>query len=127
MARRGLTRDAVLAAAGALADDQGIDALTMRALAHSVGVEAMSLYHHVPNKEALLAANARAKAAPKGLLLIIRRTDPLPPHAGEEEQDEHGAVARTNAPEEGMASHLSDSFAAPVLQSAGARKPAHIQ
>ncbi|MBP6996146.1 MAG: TetR/AcrR family transcriptional regulator C-terminal domain-containing protein [Phycicoccus sp.] len=54
MARRGLTREAVLAAAVAMADDQGIDALTMRALAHSVGVEAMSLYHHVPNKEALL-------------------------------------------------------------------------
>ena len=36
-------------------------------------------------------------------------------------------VARTKAPDEGMASHLSDSFAAPVLPSPGARKPAHIQ
>jgi hypothetical protein len=36
-------------------------------------------------------------------------------------------VATTNAPEEGIASHLSDSFARPVLPSAGAQKPAHIQ
>ena len=36
-------------------------------------------------------------------------------------------VATTNAPEEGMASHLSDSFASPVLPRAGAQKPAHIQ
>ena len=36
-------------------------------------------------------------------------------------------VERTKAPDEGMANHLSDSFAAPVLPSPGARKPAHIQ
>lgn len=54
MPRRGLTREAVLAAAVTMADERGIEALTMRALANSVGVEAMSLYHHVPNKDALL-------------------------------------------------------------------------
>ena len=35
-------------------------------------------------------------------------------------------VARTKAPDEGIASHLSDSFAAPVLPRPGAREPAHI-
>lgn len=41
-----------------LADQEGIDALSMRSLARRVGVEAMSLYHHVPNKDALLDAMA---------------------------------------------------------------------
>ena len=37
------------------------------------------------------------------------------------------AVASTKRPEDGMASHLRDSFAAPVLPRPGARNPAHIQ
>lgn len=41
-------------AAVALADAEGLSALTMRGLASALGVEAMSLYHHVPNKNAIL-------------------------------------------------------------------------
>ncbi|WP_344659350.1 TetR/AcrR family transcriptional regulator [Catenulispora subtropica] len=52
--RAPLTRDRVLRAATALADRQGIDAVTMRGLADEFGVEAMSLYHHVANKEDVL-------------------------------------------------------------------------
>lgn len=52
--RRALTRERMLEAAMALADAQGLDALTMRRLAAALGVEAMSLYHHVPSKDALL-------------------------------------------------------------------------
>lgn len=52
--REPLTRQRVLAAAVALADDRGIAAVTMRSLAQRLGVEAMSLYHHVPGKDALL-------------------------------------------------------------------------
>ena len=52
--RPGLTRGAVLAAAVELADRDGLAALSMRSLARHLGVEAMSLYHHVANKEALL-------------------------------------------------------------------------
>ncbi len=52
--RATLTRDAVLAAAVALADEHGIGAVTMRRLGETVGVEAMSLYNHVANKEDLL-------------------------------------------------------------------------
>jgi AcrR family transcriptional regulator len=37
-----------------IADAQGLDVLTMRRLADELGVEAMSLYHHVPNKDAIL-------------------------------------------------------------------------
>ncbi|MFF4408659.1 TetR/AcrR family transcriptional regulator C-terminal domain-containing protein [Streptomyces sp. NPDC001262] len=52
--RAGLTRDRVLDAALALADREGRKALTMRRLGAELGVEAMTLYHHVPNKDALL-------------------------------------------------------------------------
>ncbi len=46
-------RRVFLAAVG-LADEAGIEAVTMRALAERLGVEAMSLYYHVANKEAVL-------------------------------------------------------------------------
>ncbi len=49
-----LSRDRVLRAAVQLADDAGIQAVTMRKLAAELGVEAMSLYYHVANKEQLL-------------------------------------------------------------------------
>ncbi len=55
-ARPALNRARVVAEAVALADDQGLVALSMRALASRLGVEAMSLYHHVANKDALLDA-----------------------------------------------------------------------
>jgi AcrR family transcriptional regulator len=54
VSRRTLTRDRVLSAALALADKDGIDALTMRNLGQKLGVEAMSLYNHVANKEEIL-------------------------------------------------------------------------
>jgi AcrR family transcriptional regulator len=53
--RAPLTRDRVLRAAVALADRDGLASLSMRRLAQELGVEAMSLYHHVANKDALLA------------------------------------------------------------------------
>ena len=49
-----LTRARVLHAAVALADASGSESLSMRKLGEAVGVEAMSLYHHVANKEDLL-------------------------------------------------------------------------
>ncbi|NYI05390.1 TetR/AcrR family transcriptional regulator C-terminal domain-containing protein [Allostreptomyces psammosilenae] len=52
--RAGLTRQAVLEAAVRLADQEGLKALSMRRLGAELGVEAMTLYHHVPNKAALL-------------------------------------------------------------------------
>jgi AcrR family transcriptional regulator len=53
-ARSALTRRRVLQAAVDLADREGLPALTMRRLAQDLDVEAMSLYHHVANKEAVL-------------------------------------------------------------------------
>jgi AcrR family transcriptional regulator len=49
-----LNRDRVLRAAVALADDVGIDALSMRNLAEQLGVVPMAIYKHVANKEELL-------------------------------------------------------------------------
>jgi AcrR family transcriptional regulator len=49
-----LSRDRILAAAVALADRDGLDVLSMRRLGSELGVQAMSLYNHVPNKDALL-------------------------------------------------------------------------
>jgi AcrR family transcriptional regulator len=52
--REPLSRDRVLAAAMQIADGEGLRAVTMRRVAADLGVEAMSLYHHVPGKDALL-------------------------------------------------------------------------
>jgi AcrR family transcriptional regulator len=52
--REPVTRDRAITAAVALADAQGLGSLSMRRLAQELGVEAMSLYHHVANKEAVL-------------------------------------------------------------------------
>ncbi|MDQ3128223.1 MAG: TetR/AcrR family transcriptional regulator C-terminal domain-containing protein [Chloroflexota bacterium] len=53
--RLSLTRDRVLRAAIALADQGGIDGLSMRRLGQELGVEAMSLYNHVANKDDILS------------------------------------------------------------------------
>jgi AcrR family transcriptional regulator len=54
--RKPLTRERVLDAAFAIADADGMEALSMRRLGQALGVEAMSLYHHVANKNALVTA-----------------------------------------------------------------------
>jgi AcrR family transcriptional regulator len=52
--RRPLTRQRVLEAAVDLADRDGIESVSMRRLGQELGIEAMSLYTHVRNKEDLL-------------------------------------------------------------------------
>jgi AcrR family transcriptional regulator len=52
--RAPLSRDEVLRAAVALADESGIGSLSMRKLGQALGVEAMSLYNHVASKSVLL-------------------------------------------------------------------------
>jgi AcrR family transcriptional regulator len=67
-----LTPDELFATALRIVDAEGLSALSMRRLAADVGVEAASLYHHVPNKDALI----------DGMLLQMRQEielpDPLP-------------------------------------------------
>jgi AcrR family transcriptional regulator len=52
--RTPLSKNRVLQAAVVLADEEGIEALSMRRLADELGVKAMSLYNHVANKDDLL-------------------------------------------------------------------------
>jgi AcrR family transcriptional regulator len=70
--RQPLSRDRVLRAALGLADEAGIDNLTMRKLGQRLAVEAMSLYNHVRNKDDLL----------DGLIDLVFAEVPLPPADG---------------------------------------------
>ena len=54
--RPALTRVRITEGALALADARGVESLSMRALARDLGVEAMSLYNHIRNKDDLLDA-----------------------------------------------------------------------
>ena len=53
-ARGSLSRARILETALQIADESGLESLSMRRLGAQLGVEAMSLYNHVPNKAALL-------------------------------------------------------------------------
>jgi len=68
--RAPLSRDRILRAALELADDGGIEALTMRKLGETLGFEAMSLYNHVARKDDVL----------DGILdLVLAETSPPSP------------------------------------------------
>jgi AcrR family transcriptional regulator len=75
--RAPLTRERVLRAALQIADDAGIEALSMRKLGQALGVEAMSLYNHVANKDDLL----------DGIVDLAVREIELPSTAGDWEPE----------------------------------------
>ena len=52
--RVALSRDGILAAAMAVAQREGVDALSIRKLAGELGVTPMAVYHHVHNKQEIL-------------------------------------------------------------------------
>jgi AcrR family transcriptional regulator len=54
MSRPPLSPDRVVDAASRVADASGLAGVSMRSVGRELGVEAMSLYHHVAGKEALL-------------------------------------------------------------------------
>ncbi|MFF3989423.1 TetR/AcrR family transcriptional regulator [Streptomyces sp. NPDC001797] len=58
-----LTEAGIYAAALRLVDADGVEALTMRKLAAELDANPMSLYHHVPNKEAVLRGVTRMVGA----------------------------------------------------------------
>ncbi|NUT06494.1 MAG: TetR family transcriptional regulator [Hamadaea sp.] len=59
----GLDRDQIAAAAVALVDRDGLDRFSVRRLADDLGVDPMSIYHHVKGKAALLDAVSEAVLA----------------------------------------------------------------
>ncbi|GAB3145012.1 TetR/AcrR family transcriptional regulator C-terminal domain-containing protein [Micromonospora sonneratiae] len=70
--RTPLNRGRILHAAVALADEAGIESLSMRNLAQELGVVPMALYKHVANKDELL----------DGMIdVVVSEIDPLVPHA----------------------------------------------
>lgn len=71
---KGLSRDGIVAAAITLVERDGIEALTMRRVAASLGVEAMSLYGHVANKHTLVVAMADQML---GDVVLTRSGDPV--------------------------------------------------
>lgn len=52
--QRGLSRERIVSAGLAIAETDGVDGVTMRRVAASLGVSPMSLYTHVSNKDTLL-------------------------------------------------------------------------
>ena len=71
------TRQAITAAAVALADAEGLEAVTMRRVAAEVGAGVMSLYGYAPDKETLLELmvdHVSAELKPEG-------PDPRPPNS----------------------------------------------
>lgn len=52
--REPLSRERILSAAVAVADAEGYGSLTIRSLAHHLGVQPMALYYHVANKAEIL-------------------------------------------------------------------------
>ncbi len=61
--RERLTRERILHTALRLMDDEGLDAVTMRRVGRELGVEAMSLYNHVEDKEEILSGVIEAVMA----------------------------------------------------------------
>ena len=52
--REPLTRARIVDAAAAVADEAGLEGVSMRSVGRKLGVEAMSLYHHIGSKDELL-------------------------------------------------------------------------
>jgi AcrR family transcriptional regulator len=61
--RSSLTRGRIVELALEIIDEDGLEAMNMRRLAADAGVKPMSLYHHYPNKRAILDAVGEKIAA----------------------------------------------------------------
>jgi len=73
--RKPLTRDKIIEKAIELLDAEGISGLSMRRLGDALGVEAMALYHHFPNKEAILDGVAAKIIEETGAALPLESAD----------------------------------------------------
>ncbi len=70
--RAPLTRDRIVTAAVELADEGGLEALSMRVLGQRLGVEAMSLYNHVANKDDVIDAMVES---------VLQHVEPVGDHS----------------------------------------------
>jgi AcrR family transcriptional regulator len=109
--RPALTRDKVLRTAISLADRDGIDSLSMRNLGGKLGVEAMSLYNHVRNKDDML----------DGMIDVVFSEIDLPPT---------GADWRTAMRQRAISAHhvlLRHPWAIPLMESRATPGPANLR
>ena len=81
-----LTREAILGAALRIVDEEGMGALSMRRLAADLGVNPMSIYHHLPGKAAVVA----------GLVGAVFSRMPTPSSGGQPWQERVRAHARAH-------------------------------
>jgi TetR/AcrR family transcriptional regulator, tetracycline repressor protein len=72
-----LSREAVLTCALRIADEQGIERLTMRRLGAELGADPMAVYHYVPDKSALF----------DGIVELVYAEVPLPAPSGRRRAD----------------------------------------
>src|SRR5438445_157316 len=106
-----LSRDRILRTALDLADESGIEALTMRKLGQALGFEAMSLYNHVANKDDVL----------DGILdLVLDETEPPSPAGNWHTAIRSSAISVHQA----LTRH---PWACPLLMSPGRIRPARLQ
>ncbi len=93
-----LSVDRVLDGAVALADEIGVEAFTIRKLADALDVKPMTIYHHVPNKDAILDGMvdrvfAEIDLPPDRSGLEDRHAPPLPCRPGGAEPPPVGGAA----------------------------------
>jgi AcrR family transcriptional regulator len=106
-----LSRDRILQAALELADEHGIDALSMRRLGQSLGFEAMSLYNHVANKDDLL----------DGILdLVLAEAEPAAADASWDEAIRSSAISM-------HAAFRQHPWASALLMSSAHMRPARLR
>jgi AcrR family transcriptional regulator len=125
-AREPVTRERVIDAALRVMDAEGLDAVTMRRIGRELGVEAMSLYNHVRDKEDIL----------EGLTEKVMSGFEFPPSAGDWRADARAMarewrrllrlhpgvmqlLAERHKPLEGLAAYRAMDAALGVLREAG--------
>ena len=109
--RRPLSRERVLRTAVRLADKGGIESLSMRRLAKELGVEAMSLYNHVANKDEILS----------GMIDLVASEIELP----SDEADWKAAVRRSAISSRDVL--VRHRWAASIWMSSQSGGPAHLR
>jgi AcrR family transcriptional regulator len=115
--RRPLSRARILGAAVALADEHGIDAVSMRRLGQELGVDPMSLYKHVANKDDLL----------DGMIdTVVAEIEPAPNVDGGDADGGWKAVVRGRIMA-ARATMLRHPWASRVLETREAASPAVMQ
>jgi AcrR family transcriptional regulator len=106
-----LSRERILRAALELADEGGIESLTMRKLGQALGFEAMSLYHHIADKDDVL----------DGVLdLVLAESEPPSPTGDWDDAIRASAISVHDA----LRRH---PWSCPLLMSPGRIRPARLR